>query len=227
MRPYPSKFPTAAIAFIEPLIAREVEERLVNEGFEWRAEPFLISPDDTARLIGYCDERTMSDDDLGRMAGIAFLRHAPARHLQFVTDGYYLELRREWGEPRIVVAALPATFMSYHEGHGPEIYDAAKQAVQRLIVWRLANFRHGSESLWPIGDYGGADLVYGDLYRMIIRIGNIGYCRTRHVIDFLLASVPELVSQWEAEGLQLVPVYNVGDSSRDRFVTLRLVPKQP
>ncbi|MBP9826914.1 hypothetical protein KBC99_00350 [Candidatus Saccharibacteria bacterium] len=226
MRSYPKNFPSSAIMTAEHLLRTVAGERLVNDGFDWKASPHVLSPIETASLIGCFGYIGASDDDLSRLVDIAFSRVAPGRYFQFKSDGYFFFVKSFFDERKIVIAEQPEFFHGYRGDWRQPVYRAALRAVHSLIELRLADFRSvPNHELWPIGDYGGADLVYGVLYRMIVHIGGFGYCRTSGVMEFFLEAVPDFRQEWEAAGLKLVPHYNIGESSEGYFMTLRLIPR--
>ena len=218
----PKKYQEYATQVAEDLLPRAVENRLVKVGDKWKAPHFLLSSKELIAVRqGFRNQPI--DDDLVQLLGKAFSRTCPTVHYEFVSDGFVLGLGGNRERQTVIVRELPPCHHSYEDR--PRVYQAAYDAVAALINFRLA----GARNWWRdfIGENeGGSDLIYGTLYQMIRTIGEFSYCRTRNVIWFIYASVPELYSEWQAEGLELKPVYHAESTGR-RFTSLRLMPKSP
>jgi hypothetical protein len=218
MGTYPQQYPTSAIVVAEDLMRSKVRQRLTNEGWVWTASPFLLSSDEL-ESVRLRFVPGVKDELLVRFLGLVFSKTLPGLHFRLTTDGYLLRIQ----DQSVVIEEQPPGF-SGHQNR-PKAFEAGLKAVRSIIEWRLASFRESNPSqLWPRSDKQ-EDLVMGSFYPWIRQISELGYCRTRDMIDFVQAAVPELRAAWEADGLTLGPVYHEVDDRH--FVALRLQPAIP
>lgn len=226
MGSYPSKYNREAVAIAEEIVREAASAKLTKVGWDWKAPHSLV----TAREVRVIRSRftyLIRDEDLVRFVGLVFSKVLPETHLAFTSDGYHLAIGGRDGYPTIVVKELPECCHGYVGDWRNPMYEATLQAVRSLVEWRLVcERRMNPGEKWPNGETrGGAPFIFGDMYRWIKEIGQFQYCRTRNVIELIYAAVPKLHQEWCAEGLELVPSYQVG--SAGRFVALRLTHKQP
>lgn len=223
---YPRQYSQPAIQVAEAIVKTAVESRLVKEGWIWKCSgPLLTNQELDAIRLRFAPG--VSNSELVRFIGLVFSKVLPQIHYEFTSDGYYVVVDGDAVEPVIIVDPLPTCSTSYEQTWRQGSYQAALAAVRSLIEWRLTSFREVQHQHWPIGEYGGADLVHGELYRWIKGLGDFDYCRPKNVIEFIRAAVPEMFEQWENAGLILIPRYHVMSNGNERFTSLQLVQQSP
>ncbi|MBL8159271.1 hypothetical protein JNJ66_02335 [Candidatus Saccharibacteria bacterium] len=234
MRRYPSEYPLPAITVAERVIPIEIPLALRNDGHgRWSlTRGFLVRPSvvETIRARFAPD---ISNDELLRFIDLVFSRVLPQLHFELTSDGYLLALGEDPDDsdrPHVIIGEQPPGTHGYTSPARQASLKAALASVRALIDWRLACYGEtpDSDHPWPVGEHGGADLIYGELYRMIRDIGQFSYVRVRDVIDFIHLAIPELITIWSGLGLEIVPVYHIGTGDQEPFISLRLVPvRQP
>lgn len=217
---YPDRYPPYAIQVAEAFIQSAVETRLRKEGRRWKAPYFFLSSKELTTIRRAFWEQP-SDRTLLSFVGLVFSKVCPQIHYEFVSDGFVLRFGGSEDRQTVVVHELPPCSRGENR---PRARQAANDAVAALINWRLA----GGVSSWSDFVEGSENyhLIYGTLYDMIKTVGGFNYCRTHNVIQFIYDAVPELHKEWNAAGLELVPVYHADPGFR-RFTALMLTPKTP
>lgn len=220
---YPTQYPLSAIVVAEQLVKMAAETRLKKfDEWHWTCPRYFLSSKEL-NGIRLRFAPGVEDETLLRFVGLVFSKVSAETHYEFVSDGYCLRLGGGKKSPTIALGSLPATFHGYENVWQKESYLAALTTVNALVNWKLTSFRSiFRDNKWPVGVWGGADLIHGSMYRWIKGIGEFGYCRTKNVIEFLYAAIPDIKSEWEADGLKLVPVYHV-DSTGGNSTSLRLI----
>lgn len=225
MGSYPNQYSKPAIIVAEPLVSSATQNRLVKDKWRWSTQRALLSCEELNE-IRYRFAPGVSDEELLRFVGLVFSKVQPEMHYEFVSDGFYLTTRESRDGTEIVVGEHPQCLHGYRSRSSQGAYRAALVAVRSLIEWRLASYRGGGGGYkWPIHEWGGADLIYGELYDWIKGLGQFTYCRTQNVIELMREAVPDMFAEWEEDGLVLTPIYHTGYNSPGRFTTLQLVPK--
>jgi hypothetical protein len=225
---YPKQYSEAAIWMAETALINATNRRLTQVGeWSWSAEPDLLTGDEFRsikdRFLPY-----VKDEDVLRLIGIAFSQIRPEMHMKFVNDGYTLALGDVGSTTAVVVRNTHECRPSYRRQSQSLVRKAAHEAVCALIDWRLE--MHHSQTnppgSWPQDGQYGADLIYGEIYRMIKNLADSPCCM-RRTVEFVLRAVPDLNETWADAGLRLVPVYHAEREGRDRFITLRLTSRSP
>ena len=220
---YPTQYPLPAIVVAEQVVKRAAETRLEKlDEWHWRCPRYFLSALEL-KEIRLRFAPGVEDETLLRFIGLVFSKVSAETHYEFVSDGYCLRLGGSKKSPTIALGSLPATFHGYKNVWQKESYLAALTAVNALVNWKLTDFRSViREKKWPVGTWGGPDFIHGSMYRWVRDIGGFGYCRTKNVVEFLYAAIPDIKHDWEADGLKLVPVYHV-DGTGGNFTSLRLI----